>query len=281
MSAYIYGIGINDIIPQSDFEATQTENGGWSATQSFKIIKGGISRSNIRNFFFNGGKLVDLDPNADTYFNFLYLTKISSIRTEDGGWTIVTCVFEGVKYDSQDPPVEGIPNPTYAKRGVLATFPIEEHPKWKALGSTEKTILGYLLSGLYVWDISAQKVLIPQQDGSTVENETLTAIVTGNANANAFAERLAQGTTTYTRATYDYTVRWEEETPFTSDQLNSLGKISNTPVGSPATPSGTRNWMLIGVNELQEGSGDYRFKKELVYQMSESGGYDTFLYASA
>jgi len=280
MSSTIYGLGINDVIPQSDFDATQSENGGWTATQSFKILKGGVDRANIRALFFSGAKLVDLDVNADTYFNFLYLSKINAVKTVEGGFTLITCEFAGVKYDSNVTPPSGVPNPTYAKRGVLATFPIEEHPKWKALANTEKTILGYLLSGLYVWDIDTQEVKIPQQDGSITVNTTLTDILVLVPDATEFANRIAQGTTTYTRATYDHTARWEEDFPFTPAQLNSLGKIVDEPIGDPPAPSGIRNWMLIGVNESQDGSGDFRFKKELVYQLSDEGGFDEFLYTS-
>jgi len=280
MAATIHGLTVNDILPQPDFDASQSENGGWTARQSFKIIKGGVDRSNIRSVFSSGALLIDLDPNADNYFDFLYLTNIDSVKTIEGGYTLISCQFAGVKYDSITPPSGGIPNPTFQKRGVLSTFPIEDHPKWKALTNAEKTILGYLLSGLYVWDIEEQEILIPQQDGSTIENSTLSEVVVANEDAAAFANRIAQGNITYNRASYDYTVRWEEDFPFTTAQLNALGKIVENPVGDPQTPEGTRNWMLIGVNEGQDGSGDFRFKKELVYQMSESGGYDDFLYDS-
>jgi hypothetical protein len=281
MSAVIHGLDINDIIPQPDFDATQSENGGWSATQSFKLLKGGVDRINIRRIFNGGRPLTELDPDADEFFSFLFLSNLDSVKTVEGGWTLITCSFSGYNYEGTTVVDGNVPTPTYYKRGVLAPFPIEEHPKYKALDNGSKMILGWLLSGLYIWDISDQEIKMPQADGTMLSYPLLTDALIIAPDAVTFADKIAQGNTTYTRATYEHTARWEEDTAFTREQLNELGKIVDDPIGDPPTPTDGRNWMLIGVNESQEGSGDFRFKKELVYQLSDEGGFDEFLYTQA
>lgn len=278
--AKLYNISNTQIIPQSDFSAQQNENGGWTASQSFIIKKGGIDLASIRKKFAAGIKLTELDPNADIYYDFLRLMNIGDVSTVEGGYTRVLVEFVGfwsATYEFETG--EDIPSPTFSKRGVLSETSFSEHPKFKALTDAEKNSLGKLMSGEWSY------VIDPFGAGTYV-----VAVFTGDAqysirpdadqitseNGIQFAKRIAEGRTTYKKAVYEYTHRWEASKGVTSAQMNDLGKIS-TPTGSPPKPGTGRNWMLVGVNEEQYGSGDFRFHNELVYLLSDEGGHDDFL----
>lgn len=275
--AKLYGTTINGIIPQSDFSASQNENRGWSATQTFRFKKGEVDNLSVATKFQIGTPVITLDPNVDAFFAYLLLSRIVAVITMDGGWTDITCEFVGFSgaTSPNDPSV--VPQPTYAKRGTLRSMPISEHPKWKALSDTQKTILGYILSGSYLWDIGDQEVKIIIDDGSLFANDTLTALVTGDA--ITFADLLTQGQTTYDLGTYEYTHRWEDNEGISAAKMNLLGKIVSSPSGDPPKPGTGRNWILVGANEEQHGSGDFRFTNELQYLLSDEGGHDSFLYS--
>jgi len=274
--AKIYGLTANQIIPQSDFSASQNENRGWSATQTFRMKKGNVDNVSVSVKFVIGTPLLTLDPNADVFFHYLLLSRITAVNTVEGGYTDITAEFVGFggATSATDPSVT--PNPTYSKRGTLRSAPLSEHPKWKALSDIQKTVLGYLLDGLYRYDISTSEVKIIQDDGSLLADATLTGYITGDA--ASFAARIAQGDTTYEFGTYDYTHRWEDNEGISAAKMNELGKIVANPSGSPPKPGAGRNWLLVGVNEEQYGSGEFRFTNELQYLLSDEGGWDSFLY---
>lgn len=264
----LYGITATDIVPQSDFAAKQNENGGWAATQSFVIRKGGVDAVTIRNQFVSGKYLTELDPNADQYFAFLRLASIGSIETIEGGWTKIKVEFVGL-YVTYNAPDEEAQAPTYSKRGMLIEKPFSEHPKWAACSTYGKNILAKMLNGNgeLLSDGTVEYM-------SNVNGRQVSDPLTGDS--LEFATRISEGKTTYPLGTYEYTHRWESSTGITAAQMNKLGRIA-TPSGSPPTPGTGRNWLLTGVNEEQYGSGDFRFQNELTYLLSDEGGHDSFL----
>jgi hypothetical protein len=277
--ATLYGQTANLIIPQSDFSAAQNENRGWSATQTFRIKKGDVDNNSVATKFQIGTPLITLDPHCDDFFTYLLLSKITAVQTIEGGWTDVTCEFVGFSgaTSPDDPPVD--PQPTYAKRGTLKSAPLSEHPKWKPLADDQKFALGLLMSGDSVskpdftgvgtYDDNGIFQAWKKADGTDI-------VLAGDA--IEFAKRIAQGDTTYEFGTYDYTHRWEDNEGVSAAKMNLLGKIVSAPSGDPPTPGAGRNWLLVGVNEEQHGSGDFRFTNELQYLLSDEGGWDSFLY---
>lgn len=284
--ATIHGQAIGAVVPQSDFSARKNENGGWTASQSFQILKGDLDNYGVRVKFPGGATLRSLDPNCDNLFASLRLTKITSVQTVEGGWTRITAEFVGFQSEDGDstvtPPIPD-PIPTYAKRGSLSEAPITEHPKWKALSDPFKFALGELLSGnaqvnhdgtqigeyqiseFVSWGLS----FVPLKDGSDVD-------ITLTGDAIKFAQYIGRGVTTYKFATYEYTHRWEDNVGISATQMNDLGKIS-TPSGSPPKPGTDRDWLLVGVDEEQYGSGNFRFTNSMTYLLSDEGGHDSFL----
>lgn len=282
MSGKRYGLGTGQVIPQSDFTATQNENGGWSATQSFKVLKGQIDNPSLRQKFSYGVRATDLDPNLDKYFSFLQLSYIPDLSNVVGGYTVIKVSYAGFWTATYNPGESGgtAESPTYALRGNLKPVPFYLHPKWKALTNSQKNRLGWLMDGTVMFKIedsaygnindeSGEFAAFPTGVGSPPVWET------PSGDELEFATRLAQGHNTYDVGTYEWTKRWNASTGLTTSQLNELSKIA-IPPGSPPTP-GNRDWLMIGANQEQSGNGDFCFTNEVVFLLSDEGKHDSFL----
>jgi hypothetical protein len=270
--ATIFGLAINDIEPNADFRPVQSENGGQTATQTFTLRTQSWNNSTVRNKFRRGTSITELNPDIGTQWNYFTITSIA-LDFQEGDILVVTVDFSGSS--TAQYPEDGISEealPTYRLEGRLAEKPFAEHPKWKALTATQRTILGYLLESVYLWDIEDQEIKIPQDDGELVANTTLSAFITGDA--AAFADRIAQGESTYFVPSIIWTETTQGNEGMTAAQLNKLGRIS-TPRGGPPTPTGSRDWMLTGASQEQRGD---LYQTQLEWSLSERDGHDSFLY---
>jgi hypothetical protein len=278
----LYGHAPNTIVPQDDFNAAQNENGGWKATQSFRIRKGDIDNYSVKEAFPSGATLQSLDKSCDDLFAFMRLATIKGIQNIPGGWQQITVEFVGFTNGSTSEftPPETAARPTYGKRGTLKDAPLYEHPKWKALEPAERWALGLFLKGDFQSNSALNSVGTYEEYDlrktfyPAIDNDG--DAITFSEDAIKFIERIAQGRTTYEMATYQHHHRWQGNKGITSAQLNKLGKI-DTPSGNPPTPGTGRDWLLIGADEEQNGSGDFLFDNVLTYLLSDEGGHDDFL----
>ena len=283
MGAIINGIVAGSIYPQSDFSASQNENGGWTASQSFIIKKGGLDLPTIQAMFPVGTRATTLDPNCDRYYYFLQLVNISSASNVEGGFTRITVEYVGFftsefEAGTADPKTY----PTYSLRGTIAEKPFMEHPKWTALDIKFQIALGKLQRGELQMSYEGDTIGSYTEDEGdgrffALARDVSGAIVTLTGDALEFAKRIAQGETTYKVGAFEWAVRWQGASGLKAAQLNSLSRISN-PLGTPPTPNGGRNWMLVSANQEQQGIGDFCFTNEIVWSLSERGGHDSFLY---
>jgi hypothetical protein len=161
--------------------------------------------------------------------------------------------------------------PTYNLTGQLVDVPFSMHPKFKALGALDRTLLGGLLDGVYYYGIDDETLYDANITDSFVEAASqFTA-----ADAKSFAALIQQGQTTYQKSVYTWQESTEGDDQLTAAQLNKLGQIA-TPRGSPPTPTGTRDWMLTSVNQSQMGE---LYRTNLEWTLSEEGGHNSFLYS--
>ena len=273
--AKLYGHAANAVIPQDDFHAYQNENGGWECTQSFNIRKGDISNQSVYSIFVIGTRLSEYDPNCDEIFTGMRLSKMTGIYNVTGGWQKITLKFVGFTtsaggdFDSEPTTVA---QATFSKRGTLTEAPLNEHPKWKNLTDDEKYLLGRCLSDKATFDPETNNVNWRDPDLDILRTSPTPLV----DDALTFAQKITQGITTYKMATYEYHHRWQSNKGVTAAQMNKLGKIA-TPTGSPPTPGIGRNWLLVGVDEEQNGSGDFLYDNVLSYLLSDEGGHDEFL----
>jgi hypothetical protein len=270
------------IVPQPDFQASQMENGGWRGSQSFMVALGDSDSPVVRSNFAVGTRATDLDPNNEAIWSFLRLKSVSVMATI-GGFRLLMAEFQGF-WEGDGAPSTAPEEiyPTFSLRGANRSEPIQSHPKFKALSLNERLALGKLISGEYAWGDDPfspgdKTTYRPGDPPSVVDPDPIVS-----ADAIKFAERIAEGVTTYERASYEWWQRWDSNVQLTTTQLNSLGKITSPP-GFPPDPGGTRDWLMISANQEQSGSGlegpnGPTYSLEIGFLLSDEGGHDDFLY---
>ena len=259
-------------VPQAGFSVTYTENGGIEATQDILIRNSDLSTVTAFN---RGNTWENIFPEVPSNYRFLTLKTFEPTDRGDG-FSILKCTFTG--YQFVPPGSSGDENEaaqaTSTLTGQLTTEPLSSHPKWEPLSQTAKTVLGYLLSGEYVWDGEDNKIKIVQEDGSLFVNDTLSDLIVGDA--IDFANIIAEGDQTWDRGGWTYSYHTESEKGFTAAQLNSLGKIVTNPPGSPQDPGAGWTWMLASPSQSQ--SGKDRFIKTLDFRLIQDNAKNQFLY---
>lgn len=280
--AIIHGITANQIVPQPDFDATESENGGIEASQSFLILKTSIDITSVRQKFAIGTQLSTLDPNCSAIFAFLQIIKVRSAKVVEGGYMMVSCDFAGYtsttfNFETGEPD----PQPTFSKRGIVVEAPLSEHPKFKQLDDTQKFLVGLVLSGDATTKKSGAGVLLGtyKDDGTFMpfmDEDDVDIFILQDTDAFEFLKLIRQGITTYMKSSVSYTHTFESNKPIANSFNDDLGKKAD-PAGDPGSYD-DRNWVLVGLNQVQTGSGDFMFKNEIEYMLSEKGGYNEFLY---
>ena len=261
-------------VPQAGFSATYTENGGVEASQDFLIRNSDLDPAKpALAGFVRGVTWESLWPEVPKLYKTLTLKSTEPTDRGDG-FSIIAAKFTGYQFTGNGSSGSESTVPTVSLTGQLEDVPLSQHHKWTDLSPTVRTILGYLLSGIYVWDIGTSKVKIPLEDGSLFQDETLSDLMTDDA--ISFANIIASGETTFKRGGFTYSYQTDSSTGFTASQLNALGKIVNNPPGSPATPSSGYKWFLVSPTQTQ--SGPDRFIKSLDFQLILQNETNTFLY---
>tara|TARA_R110000823_G_C15894371_1_gene496299 strand:- start:186 stop:1013 length:828 start_codon:yes stop_codon:yes gene_type:complete len=273
MPAVHHGFEISEIYPQPGFTVTVDDNGVYTGTGFYLIRKEAAINPAINEKLRIGTSLTDLDNDPyKAMYSFLTISKTP--RTyEEGDQIRIAVEFTGsnVAQYGEGEEISEEAQPRYTLDLQSWELPLSQNPKWVALGSTVKTVLGYLLSGVYLYDIGAGEVVIPQEDGSRIVDSTLSALLTGDA--AAFAALIAVGETTFKSPSISWTETTTGTEALTTAQLNSIAKIS-TPRGNPPEPAG-RNWMLDGGTQDQVGT---TYQTRLTWVLSGRTPHSTFLY---
>jgi hypothetical protein len=259
-------------IPQSGYTVTVGENGGAEAMQDVLIRKSDLDTT-VASSFKRGTRWQDIFPEVPQIYRELKLKTVDPTDRGDG-MTILKCTFTGYSLTVGASSGEEVQQATSTLTGQLTPEPLSNHPKWQPLSQTTKTVLGYLMSGQYVWDATAAKIKIVQPDGSLVNNDTLSGYITGDA--VDFANIIMEGETTYDRGGWTYSYHTESETGFTSAELNAISKIDLSPPGNPKKPSSGYTWQLAAPNQSQ--SGDNRYMKTLDFRLIPDNAKNQFLY---
>lgn len=257
-------------VPQPGFSVVYTENGGIEAQQDILIRNADISTTRAFN---RGVTWESVFPEVPNIYRTLTMKTFDPTDRGDG-FSLLKCTFTGYQFSGNDSSGEEVTVATSTLSGQLNPEALSSHPKWQDLSNVAKTVLGYLISGEYVWDSDDNKIKIVQEDGSLVINDTLSGYITGDA--IEFANIIAEGESTWDRAGWTYSYHTEGSKPFTSAQLNSLNKIVANPPGNPQKPSTGWAYMLSSVNQTQ--SGEDRFMKTLDFRLIPDNAKNRFLY---
>lgn len=281
MSAIIFGIKPNSIIPQPDFRASKSANSGWTGSQSYQMKRGALDNPAIRNLFPSGARATELDLNLESFFSFLRLVNVEDISNLPGGFVSISVNFAGIEGSGSGSTVnaDGQIAPTFSLRGTARTVPLNEHPKWKALDIKERNSLGQLLKGdwSYVEDPTVPGVYqLAVFTGEESYSVRPSADQLTSDDAKAFAQRIAEGVSSYEGSAFEWSKQWQSNLGIQEAQLNKMGKIT-APPGNPPNATGARDWMLVSADQIQNGDGDYLYTNQVNFLLSEPGGWDSFL----
>lgn len=282
MSAIIFGTKPNQILPQPDFSAAKSANGGWTGSQSYLMKRGDMDNAAIRSLFPAKKRATDLDPNLESFFKFLKLSSIDNISNLPGGFTSIRVNFAGFQSAAGDfgtEDAEELEIPTYSRRGITKSAPLNEHPKWKALDDPTKETLGRMLAGELIYltsngDGLGDGLYFSGENGGRAPSDI--QIYSTSGDSYEFAKRITQGRNTYEVGSFTWTKRWQSTKDMTAAQLNSLSRITDPP-GNPTTPTGGRDWMLVSADTEQTGDSNTLYTHEITFLLSERGGHDEFL----
>ncbi len=267
-----YGLGATEIVAEPGFTATRDDNGGWSGTHRFTVKRELWATPSGRAQFAKNRSIILLDSSLPSFYSFLVINDFTATN-EECDWVNVAVNLSGsasATYPGGDAPEPEAP--TYHLDGSLEEAPFSEHEKWKDLTDEQKSFLGDLLNGVIVWDIDSQTGQIPAEDGGMLKSDRRSPQITDDA--AEFANRIAQGRSTYKRPAFTWTEHASGNTKLSSAQINSLGRIS-TPRGSPPEPNGGRDWMLTSATQSERASV---YSTSVTWTLSEKGGHDEFLY---
>ena len=268
-----FGLDSSSLVPQTDFLAQQSEEGRWTASQSFLVLQSILDEYTGTQLLLPGTPATSLDETLPRFYQFLKFQNFE-VRHQEAGWATITCYYVGF-YSTTSSATGGTDPVTYQLSGVTETIGIMEHPKIVELDDDERDALGWIIEGLAVWDTTTSKLgTVPDGEFIPFPDDAQTITTTNGVSAAVYIQ---QGYTSYNRRTYTWTKTEESTSPFTNTELNNLGKV-DTPEGDPPEANGSRNWLLSSVDQYQRGTSNPVYSKTKVWTLSERGGHEEFLY---
>jgi len=269
---------LGDWVVLPDFQAQQSKEGGWKATQSFQILRETLDDLTFQSEFTIGRLIGDLSPEIETYWEFLGLASIQRVRHAPGGYTIISAEFAGFAgatstFDPSDPDPPPDPVPTFTLRSAVGERDILLHPKVIALAAPrDKQILKLCKEGKYVdndGDISTHHI---DEEGNEIFRPIPVQPTAGDA--ADFAVLIANGLHSYKFPTAIWQKTWDSTEAIKPAEINNVGLI-DVPDGNPPAIDGNRDWMLTDATQEQSG---LKFRNSKEWELSDRGGWDELLY---
>lgn len=268
-----------DWVPQADFQAEQSKEGGWTATQSYQISRDSIDLETFQNEFRIGRPIEDLYPEIEGFWRFLGLASIPRVQHQTGDYSLISVKFAGFTGPSgqgTDPAVEDVPEPvpTYTLRGSITERDILLHPKVVALAAPrDKEILRLCKTGKYVYQDGTGICTHPEdEEGKEIFRPIPIQPTAGDA--EDFAIQIANGLHTYKFPTFIWEKTWESTEGINPAEIDNLG-LKDVPDGDFPILAGNRNWMLVNATQEQDG---LKFRNSKDWEISDRGGWDALLY---
>lgn len=275
MSADVYGLNVGEFLPGNDFKASQSESGGWLASQSFTFLEDSLNDTTFTNRFKKGTRLIDLNPSLPDFWSRVYLEK-TEVSSQKGPFQTISAHFAGYagfETNSQNPQPTF---PTYALRGGLRSRSIIEHPKVAALFYTmDRRYIQGAIDGYYAWDsVGAVGRIISNDDTTQISECTAVYPAVTEGDALDFFKLASAGDITYDSPTLFWTKSWDSEVGITKAQLALLGKVDDNVDGDPPTETG-RDWRLNDAYNEKKGELN---RNSLEWELSERGGWNAVKY---
>ncbi|MFC7335750.1 hypothetical protein ACFQY0_01070 [Haloferula chungangensis] len=275
MKAKSFGLTSSSFIPQSDFTAQQNEGGRWTATQSFLVLQSAMDVFTGQQRLMPGVAATALDPDLPDFYQFLKFQSFE-IRHMEAGWATIDANYVGFWSAGYGGDSDELPT-TYTLGGSIEEESILSHPKVVALSSGERQLLAAIADGTVEWDAGESKLGTRNQDtGEFVQWDEVAQVIV-SPDAVFAADRLSEGVVSYKIPRFSWTMQEESTSPISTSRVNNLGKIDN-PEGDPIEPNGSRNWMLVAADSVQNGTSGAVYSNTLTWLLSDRDGWDNFLY---
>jgi hypothetical protein len=253
MKAKLFNIPTITLRPGPELVINQQPDGKTTATMDFTCRKFDVLTPTIQGKLQKGNSIQALYPDIGLEFAFLRIESWSS-RDAPGGITTITVEFAGVNFDPGetgiDPPERSI---VYTRNNATREEPIWNHPDFILLTSTVREAIKQVSEGnAYLAD-----------NGNDIRRNLNDEVIGSLTNADQqewYELIVRRGWTTYFKATSEWTKTATSDRKLSAGNLTNLGKIDNSPPGSPAAPSGDV-WLFSGateqINDVGEGANSY------------------------
>jgi hypothetical protein len=230
------------LYPQPDYTLSVDREGKWTSTQVFLCHRNSIAA------------LMPRPGTAHPEVSFISVDTATA-KVMEGDLAEITCNYAGAPDQT---PEEEAGAATYSMGLSLSEEPLLSHYRYRNLSDAEVEALNAIIGGK---DKDDEGNAYKDRITSTTGKEAL--------------KKIMRGQTSY----YSPKVAWRESITRNSGvrntDLNKIGEI-DSPSGPVPALASTRNWLLNGVNQSQEGKS---FKVEREWLASDRGGWDSDIYS--
>lgn len=268
MSAQVYGLQSNRLVPGKDFRASTDATGKTTGSMTFTIRRGDYRF--VSDLLIKGTLLSALYPQCDPYFSPMVVDFSEYAENETAnGMDVIRVNFIGYFENSAE---YADRQKVYDLTTSLGETPTIRHPKFLLLDqSTNSPANGMirLYHGTARWEETSSGILI-------VDSFTGDEIVeiTGGEEMEWFDCIFRRDNKTWKTPTSEYTETQTNLGGLTTAEVADMGKI-DIPPNSPATPP-NMDWMLTGSSETR--SSDNPITWTRTWSTIEQSADNTLLY---
>lgn len=243
MSARIFGLAPNALVPGPDLFLTRDPEGKTTARRSFYVLKSSLASSIVQAKIKKGTKITVLCSDIPSDYQHL---EVDSSESQDapGGISVVAITFTGYTESGE---FSFDRERVYSLRGVLTERPIIEHPNFIAqmadLESEKKgiTLLYHDKAHVANPNDANPEIVYTQTDDTIVT-------ITDPVALRWFNKIFIEGKRTYDAPTYEWTKATANAGGLASADISNYGK-SDTPPGSPPEPTGDGWWQMVDLSD--------------------------------
>lgn len=227
------------LYPQPGYSVQVDKEGKWTATQVFLCHR---------------TSAIALMPRPGTThpeIGFITVSQATANFTE-GDLAEITCQYAGAEEKENEKA-----NAVYTMGLSLSEEPLLSHLRYKNLPQKEREAIQLIQSGKDKDD-----------QGNKLRDK-----VTSDRGKEALA-KIDRGQTSYYSPRVTWRESWVRTKPAEAAELNKIGNI-DIPNGPAPELAGTRNWLLNGVTQTQDGKA---FRLEAEWLASDREGWDSDIY---
>ena len=229
------------LYPQPDYTLSVDREGKWTATQVFLCHRNSIAALMPRPG----------TPHPEVSF---ISVDTATAKVMEGDLAEITCNYAGAEAKTDE---EEKAAASYTTGLSLSEEPLLSHYRYRNLPDAEVEALKNIAGGK------------DKDDSSTAYKDQVTSTLGKEA-----LKKIMRGQVSY----YSPKVAWREcitrNSGVRSTDLNKIGEIDSPSGPAPALAT-SRNWLLNGVNQTQEGNS---FRIEREWLASDRGGWDPDIY---